>query len=69
MEEVKKEKVIIEDEMSKQHKTPATLASEDLFCQKSNNDKKLKKDKAEAFHTAKAQGFFLSKRARTDIHT
>ena len=52
--------------------TPAAAATpvhEDLFGQKSSNDKKLEKDKAEAFHTMTAQGLFLTKRARPDIHT
>ena len=47
--------------------TPA--AGEDLFGQKSSNDKKLQQDKAEAFHTTVAQGLFLTKRGRPDRHT
>ena len=35
----------------KKSETAATPAGEDLFGQKSSNDKKLEKDKAEAFHT------------------
>ena len=53
----------------KKGKTAATPAGQDLFGQKSSNDKKLKKDKAEAFHTTTAQGLFLTKRAWPDIHT
>ena len=53
----------------KKHERAATPAGEDLFGQKSSNEKKLKKDKAEAFHTTTAQGLFLTKRARPDIHT
>ena len=53
----------------KKGETAATPAGEDLFGQKSSNDKKLKKDKAEAFQTTTAQGLFLTKRARPDIHT
>ena len=54
--------------MFKKGETAATPAGEDLFGQKSINDKKLEKDKAEAFHTTTAQGLFLTKRARPDIH-
>ena len=46
-----------------------TPAGGDLFGHKSSNDKKLKKDKTEAFHITTAQGLFLTKRARPDIHT
>ena len=53
----------------KKGETVATPAGEDLFGQKSSNDKKLKKDKTEAFHTTTAQVLFLTKRARPDIHT
>ena len=53
----------------KKGETAATPAGEDLFAQKSSNDKKLEKDKAEVFHTTTAQGLFLTKRARPDIHT
>ena len=42
--------------------TATTPANEDLFGQKSSNDKKLQQDKAEAFHTTVAQGLFLTKR-------
>ena len=47
----------------------ATPAGEDLSGQKSSDDKKLKKDNVEAFHTTTGQGSFLTKRARPDIHT
>ena len=53
----------------KEGETAATPAGEDLFGQKSSNDKKLQQDKAEAFHTTVAQGLFLTKRGRPDIHT
>ena len=53
----------------KKGETAATAAGEDLFGQKSSNDMKLKNDKAEVFHTATAQGLFLTKRARPDIQT
>ena len=46
-----------------------TPAGEDLFGKKSSNDKKLEKGKAEAIYTTTAQGLFLTKRARPDIHT
>ena len=49
--------------------TATTQAGEDLFGQKSSNDKKLLKDKAEAFDTTVAQGLFLTKRGRPDINT
>ena len=53
----------------KEGETAATPAGEDLFGQKSSIDKKLPQDKAEAFHTTVAQGLFLTKRGRPDIHT
>ena len=49
--------------------TATTQTGEDLFGQKSSNDKKLLKDKAEAFDTTVAQGLFLTKRGRPDINT
>ena len=53
----------------KECETATTPAGEDLFGQKSSNDKKLQQDKAEEFHTTQAQGLFLTKRGRPDIHT
>ena len=45
----------------KKGETATTPTGEDLFGQKSRNDKKLQEDKAEAFHTTAAQGLFLTK--------
>ena len=51
----------------KEGETATTPAGEDLFRQKSSNDKKLQQDKAEAFHTTVAQELFLTKRGRPDL--
>ena len=48
--------------------TATTPAGEDLFGQKSSNDKKLEKNKTEAFHTTTAQGLFLQ-REQGQIYT
>ena len=53
----------------KEGETAIPPAGEDLFGQKSSNDKKLQQDKAEVFHTTVAQGLFLTRRGRPDIHT
>ena len=52
----------------KPNETRQSPAAEDLFAA-GNNDKKLRKDQAEEFHTFVAKGLFLCKRARPDIHT
>ena len=53
----------------KEDETATVSAGEDIFGQKSSNEKKLQNDKTAAFHTTVAQGLFLTKRGRTDIHT
>ena len=53
----------------KEGETARTPTGDDLFGQKSSNDRKLQQDNSEAFHTIVAQGLFLTKRGRPDIHT